>query len=127
MKKALIIGVGILLVAATFIALYAIYVRLSLQHDYRDALEKAQKGDVDAEVAVAYMLEHGMGVEKDLEQSSKWYLSAAKGGSKQALFMICGRVNAGEIKMPKELSINQCRIEDFGKKKTVLNGLNINQ
>lgn len=50
---------------------------------YHWFLESANQGYANAQMCVAWMYEHGEYVEKDLKAARKWYLLAAKQGSKE--------------------------------------------
>lgn len=50
-----------------------------------DALQKAERGDVDAQHYVAMAYQHGLGVERDERAAIGWYEKAAAAGSAHAM------------------------------------------
>ena len=50
-----------------------------------DALQKAERGDVDAQQYVAMAYQHGLGVEPDERAAIVWYEKAAAAGSARAM------------------------------------------
>uniref|UniRef100_A0A060T311 ARAD1A12474p n=1 Tax=Blastobotrys adeninivorans TaxID=409370 RepID=A0A060T311_BLAAD len=52
---------------------------------YEWAMRAAQTGLAKAQYAVGYFLENGIGTERDLLESSKWYRMAAAGGDERAI------------------------------------------
>lgn len=61
-------------------------------NNYNAALElfkqSAEKGNADAQYHLAKCLEHGKGVEKNIEEALKYYRQAAEGGNAEAIFSI---------------------------------------
>ena len=52
---------------------------------YLWARKAADKGLAKAEYAVGYFLEHGIGVDQNLEEARRWYLRAAGQGNTRAI------------------------------------------
>lgn len=52
---------------------------------YEWAIRAAQRGLAKAQFAVGYFMENGIGVERDILQSTNWYRKAAEGGDKRAI------------------------------------------
>jgi TPR repeat protein len=48
----------------------------------------AEKGDVDAQLALGIMYAQGKGVDQDFGQAIRWYRAAASHGSSAALYQI---------------------------------------
>jgi TPR repeat protein len=57
---------------------------------YLWARKAADKGLAKAEYAIAYFLEHGIGVQPDLEEARRWYLRAAGQGNSRAIARLKG-------------------------------------
>lgn len=47
-------------------------------------IEKAEQGDVSAQLELGWLYQYGEGVEKDIRKALEWYEKAAKQGSSQA-------------------------------------------
>ena len=60
--------------------------KIKLISRYKEILPKAQAGDIDAQFAIASMLEHGDGVKMDVRASVEWYQKAAEQGHSDAQF-----------------------------------------
>ena len=54
----------------------------------REYRELAEKGDVDAQVALGVMYEEGKGVPQDYAEAAKWYRLAARQGDARAPFSL---------------------------------------
>lgn len=52
---------------------------------YEWAIRAAQRGLSKAQFAVGYFMENGIGVERDILQSTNWYRKAAEGGDRRAI------------------------------------------
>ncbi|KAI8902119.1 hypothetical protein BC833DRAFT_613964 [Globomyces pollinis-pini] len=59
--------------------------RQSDKEAYLWAKKAADKGLAKAEYAVAYFLENGVGVQKDLDEARRWYTRAASQGNQRAI------------------------------------------
>lgn len=56
----------------------------------------AEQGDLNAQIALAVMYDHGEGVPKDLTQSFKWLLRAAQAGQAQAQYLVSDSYKHGQ-------------------------------
>ena len=55
---------------------------------YEQNIEKAENGDLDAQVLIGISFEEGKDVEVNYDEAYKWYKSAASGGNNEAYFRI---------------------------------------
>ena len=71
-----------------------------LKGDYKEAAEiflpKAQKGDAEAMVNIAFMYYCGMHVKQDFEQAAQWYTKAAERDHPNAQFSLATLYENGE-------------------------------
>lgn len=70
--------------------------------EVRALREKAEKGDVEAQVKLGDMFALGEGVKKNVEEAAKWYRLAAGNGHPEAQFEL-GWIYEKGITVPKDL------------------------
>lgn len=51
-------------------------------------LDRAEQGDVDAQINLGHLYERGLGVERDRGRALEWYRSAAEQGSADAQYQV---------------------------------------
>ncbi len=76
---------------------------------FTDLLPLAQKGDPQAQYAVAYLYYNGLGVDKDFKLAESWFQKAADQGNakaQKALDMIADAKASESFKAPPSLGLD---------------------
>lgn len=67
----------------------------------RDIFKKlADKGDADAQLKLAFMLEHGLGTTPDMAEAEHWYSESALQGNAKAQFLLGQFYQLGQLGQP---------------------------